>query len=147
MIGEACKALYYSHFIPAWLLWNVKKLCNKSESNTFCWNIVLACFPFAKEPTFHEDKTMSWLCFFWWKYSSPPPWSGGYLTVFINLPVCLLPTYLEKWLKINLIEKLHFSVILWERKEEYRAFCQSILLKNRGFLLKWWLFNYLFIYL
>lgn len=60
MIGEAVKALYNSHFIPAWLLWNVQKLCNKSESNTVCWQVVLKCF-LCKH--FTNLKSISWLCF------------------------------------------------------------------------------------
>lgn len=57
MTGEACKALYYSHFIPAWLLWNVQKLCNKSESNTLCWNVVLKCFPLQQSQHFIKVKS------------------------------------------------------------------------------------------
>lgn len=43
--GEACKALYNIYFIPAWLSWNVQKLCNESESKTVCWKLCLNCFP------------------------------------------------------------------------------------------------------
>ena len=37
--------MYNSHFIPAWLLWNVLKLCNKSEGKTVFWKLFLNCFP------------------------------------------------------------------------------------------------------